>query len=96
MTARKKSLENNAAAIKDRIFDAMKTTGKEKFKTTLFSFSIGKNPVKLVIDDGEKIPRKYLIPQPAKVDNAKLKEDLKAGKKCKYAHLEQTERLTIK
>lgn len=96
LTARKKSLENNAAAIKERIFDAMKTTGKEKFKTTLFSFSIGKNPVKLVIDDGEKIPHKYLIPQPAKVDNAKLKEDLKAGKVCKYAHLEQSESLRIK
>ena len=96
LTARKKSLETNVAAIKQRIFDAMKTTGKEKFKTTLFSFSIGKNPAKLVIDDSEKIPRKYLIPQPAKVDNAKLKEDLKAGKVCSYAHLEQGESLKIK
>ena len=96
LTARKKSLETNVAAIKERIFDAMKTTGKEKFKTTLFSFSIGKNPAKLVIDDTEKIPRKYLIPQPAKVDNAKLKEDLKAGKVCSYAHLEQGESLKIK
>ena len=96
LTARKKSLETNVAAIKERIFDAMKTTGKEKFKTTLFSFSIGKNPAKLVIDDAEKIPRKYLIPQPAKIDNAKLKEDLKAGKVCSYAHLEQGESLKIK
>ena len=96
LTARKKSLETNVAAIKERIFDAMKTTGKEKFKTTLFSFSIGKNPAKLVIDDAEKIPRKYLIPQPAKIDNAKLKEELKAGKVCKYAHLEQSESLRIK
>ena len=96
LTARKKSLETNVAAIKERIFDAMKTTGKEKFKTTLFSFSIDKNPAKLVIDDAEKIPRKYLIPQPAKVDNAKLKEDLKAGKVCTYAHLEQGESLKIK
>ena len=96
LTARKKSLETNSDAIKQRIFDAMKATGKEKFKTTLFSFSIGKNPVKLIIDDAEKIPRKYLIPQPAKIDNAALKEDLKAGKVCKYAHLEQSESLRIK
>ena len=96
LTARKKSLETNVAAIKERIFDAMKTTGKEKFKTTLFSFSIGKNPAKLVIDDAEKIPRKYMIPQPAKIDNVKLKEDLKAGKVCSYAHLEQGESLKIK
>ena len=96
LTARKKSLETNVGAIKQRIFDAMKTTGKEKFKTTLFSFSIGKNPPKLVIDDAEKIPRKYLIPQPAKIDNESLKNDLKAGKICKYAHLEQGESLKIK
>ncbi len=96
LTARKKVLETNADAIKERVYNAMKATGKEKFKTTLFSFSIGKNPPKLVIDDAEKIPRKYLIPQPAKIDNAKLKEDLKAGKTCSYAHLEQSESLCIK
>ena len=96
LTARKKSLETNADAIKERVYNAMKATGKEKFKTTLFSFSIGKNPPKLVIDDAEKIPRKYLIPQPAKIDSAALKNDLKAGKVCKYAHLEQSESLRIK
>lgn len=96
LTARKKVYETNADAIKERIYNAMKTTGKEKFKTTLFSFTIGKTPVKLVIDDADKIPKKYLIPQPAKIDNAALKEELKAGKKCKYAHLETTERLTIR
>lgn len=96
LTARKKTYETNADTIKDRIYNAMKTTGKGKFKTTLFSFTIGKNPVKLVIDDADKIPKKYLIPQPAKIDNAALKEELKSGKKCKYAHLEQSESLRIK
>ena len=96
LTARKKALETNADAIKDRIYNAMKTTNKKKFKTTLFSFSIGNNPPKLVIDDETKIPKKYLIPQPAKIDNATLKADLNAGKKCRYAHLEQGESLKIK
>lgn len=96
LTARKKSLETNADAIKQRVFDTMKSTKKEKFKTTLFSFSIKKNPPKLVIDDETKIPKKYLIPQPAKIDNAAIKAELTAGKKCKYAHIEQGESLTIK
>lgn len=96
LTERKKQFENNAATIKDRIYNAMKLTGKEKFKTTLFSFSIGKNPAKLVIDDETKIPKKYLIPQPAKIDNAAIKEFLKGGASCKYAHLEQGESLKIK
>ena len=96
LTTRKKALETNADAIKDRIYNTMKSTKKEKFKTTLFSFSIKKNPPKLVIDDETKIPKKYLIPQPAKIDNAAIKAELTAGKKCKYAHIEQGESLTIK
>ena len=96
LTARKNALETNVDEIKDRIYNAMKSTKKEKFKTTLFSFSIKKNPPKLIIDDRTKIPKKYLIPQPAKIDNAALKADLSEGKKCKYAHIEQGESLTIK
>lgn len=96
LTARKNALETNAGAIKQRVYNTMKSTKKEKFKTTLFSFSIKKNPPKLVIDDETKIPKKYFIPQPAKIDNAAIKAELTAGKKCKYAHLETTERLTIR
>lgn len=96
LTARKEVLKNNADAIKQRVYNAMKSTKKEKFKTTLFSFSIRKNPPKLVIDDETKIPKKYFIPQPAKIDNAAIKAELTAGKKCKYAHIEQGESLTIK
>lgn len=96
LTARKNALETNAGAIKQRVYNAMKSTKKEKFKTTLFSFSIKKNPPKLVIDNETKIPKKYFIPQPAKIDNAAIKAELTAGKKCKYAHIEQGESLTIK
>lgn len=96
LAARRKAIETNAARLKDGLYNAMKTTGKEKFKTTLFSFNIQKNPVKLVIDDESKVPKKYYIPQPPKIDAAKLKEDLKAGAVRKYAHLEQGESLRIK
>lgn len=96
LTARKNALITNADTIKERIYNTMKAVNKPKFKTTLFSFSIKKNPPKLVIDDETKIPKKYFIPQPAKIDNAAIKSELTAGKKCKYAHLEATERLTIR
>ena len=96
LDARRKSIETNVKSIKARLYDAMKLTGKEKFKTTLFSFNIQKNPVKLVIDDETKIPKKYFVPQPPKLDATKLKEDLKAGAVRKYAHLEQGESLRIK
>lgn len=96
LTARKKALEGNIESIKNSVYNAMKLVEKPKFKTTLFSFSIQKNPVKLIIDDESKIPKKYFVPQPAKLDSAKLKDDLKAGAVRKYAHLEQGESLRIK
>lgn len=96
LSERRKAIEGHAARLKDGLYNAMKTVGREKFKTTLFSFNIQMNPVKLIIDDESKIPKKYLIAQAPKVDNAALKEYLKTGKTVKYAHLEQTEGLRIK
>lgn len=46
---RRVKVENNIKDIKQRLFDAMKTTGKEKFKTELFSFSIAKNGGKIPV-----------------------------------------------
>lgn len=46
---RRASLENNVKSIKQRLFDAMKLTGKEKFRTPLFNFSIAKNGGKIPV-----------------------------------------------
>ena len=96
LKSKRESIENNITAIKERLYTAMKVTGKTKFKTPLFSFSIGKNPKSLVVDFPEKVPAEYLIPQQPKVDNAKLKEDLNNGKVYDFAHLEQSESIRIK
>ena len=93
---KRESIEKNITVIKCRLYMAMKVTGKTKFKTPLFSFSIGKNPKSLVVDFPEKVPAEYLIPQQPKVDNAKLKEDLNNGKVYDFAHLEQSESIRIK
>ena len=69
----RKSLENNIARMKKSLETSMIETGNKKFKTPLFSFNIQKNPPTLVIDDFDKIPEKFLIPQPAKIDNKELK-----------------------
>lgn len=96
---RRKSLENRAANLKGRLQQMMEITGKVKFKTELFSFGIQKNPAAVVIDEQyiENIPEEYLIRQDPKIDRAKLKEDLKAGKDLDgIAHLEQSESLRIR
>ena len=96
LSGRRKAIENNIEVIKERLYNAMKLTEKEKFKTDLFSFNIQKNPAKLVIDDESLIPKKYYVKQEPKLDTSKLKADLKAGVVRKYAHLEQGESLRIK
>lgn len=96
LLSKRKSLENNIKRIKDNLFNAMKITGKEKIKTDLFSFGIQKSPAKLVIDDSSLIPEKYYVEQAPKLDEQRLKSDLKSGIECEYAHLEQGEHVRIR
>ena len=96
LTARKKALTDNQKRMKETLQSAMVATGKKKFKTTLFSFGIQKNPASVVLDT-DKIPEQYLIQQEPKVDKAGIKKDLQAGVKLDgIAHLEQTESLRIR
>lgn len=92
-------MDNNIKRMKENLQDTMEVTGKRKFKTPLFSFNIQKNPPSLVLDELEvnNIPGEYLIPQEPKVDTAKLKNDIKAGKDLGgIAHLESGYSLRIK
>lgn len=96
---RRKAIENNIKAMKERLQMAMQMTGKVKFKTTLFSFGIQKNPASVVLDSGnyEDYPEEFLIEQPPKIDKADIKEALKAGEDLGgLAHLEQTEGVRIR
>ena len=43
LAEKRKVLENGMERLKQNLFESMKATGKEKFKTDLFTFSIQKN-----------------------------------------------------
>lgn len=99
LTERKKAMEANRQRIKDYLQKSMVVTGKTKFKTEKFSFSVQKNPASVVLDtdDIDRIPVKYLVPQEPKVNKTQIKEDLKAGMELPgIAHLEQSESLRIR
>ena len=99
LTERKKAMEANRQRIKDYLQKSMVVTGKTKFKTEKFSFSVQKNPASVVLDtdDIDRIPAKYLVPQEPKVNKTQIKEDLKAGMELPgIAHLEQSESLRIR
>lgn len=96
LKARKDSVEANADRLKKSLEEAMKATGKVKFKTALHSFGIQKNPQSVYIIEGEKIPDEYLIPQEPRIDKRAILADLKAGKTFSFAELQQTEGLRIR
>jgi len=85
LSRKKSSYENNIKIMKESLENTMKITGKTKFKTELFSFNIQNNPPRLVID--KDVPEQFLIPQPPRVDNARIKDLLKQ-QELDFAHLE--------
>lgn len=98
LAGRRIALENKKKRMKANLYEAMKTVGKPKFKTSLFSFGIRKNGGKraLVLDVGvDKLP-----PEMQKVtieaNNEALREYLGKAESCEYCHLaEQGEHLSI-
>ena len=91
-----KSIEANIDRMKSALEAAMRLTGKTKFKTALFSYSIQKNPPALKIDMPDRVPAEFLIPQEPKVDSAAIKRELKEGVVFEWCHLEQSEGLRIR
>lgn len=99
LKSRRKKLEDNISRMKQVLFDNMKMTGKVKFKTGLFSFTIAKN--------GGKIPVIVDVPTSTLADEFVIIEEkpnleaigkyLEANPKCQFAHFgERGESLRIK
>lgn len=97
LTEMKKVVANNKKAIKQNLENAMIETGKTKFKTTLFSFEIQKNPASVRIKDESLVPEEYRIKQPDKIDKKLLIKALKEGAVfTENIELVQTESLRIR
>ena len=92
LTKIKKMLENRSKDLKEHLKQCMEVTGKTKFKTALYSFSIQKNgsvnPLKIDADVKD-IPQEYLIPQPPKPDTNAIRKALEEGEVLHFAHLEE-------
>lgn len=96
LKTKRQAAENKVKWLKTYLEDNMKLTGKTKFKSGMFNFSIQKNPASVNITDEKIIPGEFLIPQPPKVDKTSLKEILKRGIEVPGAELKQTEGLRIR
>ncbi len=96
LKTKRQATENKVKWLKTYLEDNMKLTGKTKFKSGMFNFSIQKNPASVNILDERVIPEEFLIQQPPKVDKTSLKEILKRGIEVPGAELKQTEGLRIR
>lgn len=96
LQARKKTIENNAKYIKQRLEGAMIVTGKRKFKTALFSFNIQKNPSTVTVTKPDAVPKQFWKEQAPVLDKKGLIAFLKENGDTDYAALTASESLRIR
>ena len=91
-----KTLENRIKYLKNSLQEAMNKTGKRKFSTDLFTFSIVKNGGKqAVVIDGD-VPITYMR-KVMENDTDKIRQALEAGEELSFASLKpRGESLRIK
>lgn len=77
LKARRMALENRVDRLKTAIQNAMELTGTKKLKTSIGNWSIQKNPLSVSEVDVEKVPARFLIEQPPKVDRRAILEEFK-------------------
>lgn len=94
---RKMSITNRRDRMKQGLERMMRTTGRTKFKTALFSFNIQKNGglAPILMKEGEQIPAEWL--KPGDPDTGKIREFLQNGGTLPFASLgERGESLRIR
>lgn len=96
LTQSAKTFDNKIKMLKSNLFNCMKITGKTKFTTNLFSFSIAKNGGKQVLTVDGDVPKEY-TKTITENDTDKIRADLESGKDLPFAHLEpRSESLRIR
>ena len=95
MALRRKRIETAITKAEDTMAMYMRTVGKTKFKTALFSYGFRKSQA-VEITSEEDLPAWALIEQPPKISKTEIKEHLKAGETVPGAKLVENESLSIR
>ncbi len=83
--------ERSADFLTERLKMAMEKLGRKKMETERFRITVANNggKVPLEIYDETLIPDKFMIPQPAKIDNDGIRQAIEAGEDIPGAKLGQ-------
>lgn len=93
------AIDRMKEAMKMSLETALEDSPEKKMTCGTFTCAIQNNPESLILDEEhlEKIPMEYLKFTEPEIDRAKMKADLKAGKKLDgLAHLESSTSLRIR
>ncbi|HAR6219142.1 siphovirus Gp157 family protein [Staphylococcus pseudintermedius] len=93
---RKTSNQNGISRLKESLQFTMESTGKEKFKTALNSYSIANNPPSLDVTEESLIPKEYWVSQAPKLNKKDLLKDIKNGADIKGVEVKQTRSLRVR
>ncbi|ENL6203328.1 siphovirus Gp157 family protein [Staphylococcus pseudintermedius] len=93
---RKTSNQNGISRLKESLQFSMESTGKEKFKTALNSYSIANNPPSLDVVEESLIPTEYWVSQAPKLNKKDLLKDIKNGADIKGVEVKQTRSLRVR
>ncbi|WP_194722273.1 siphovirus Gp157 family protein [Noviherbaspirillum malthae] len=98
LEARHEALQRAAQRGRQLILDLMRTAGRDRVNTALFSMAVKKNPLTVVIDDEAQLQSEYFTHHeaPAPTPNKRaIAAALKAGIPVAGVHTEQGVRLDI-
>lgn len=77
LNARRVALNNGIDRLKANLQNAMTATGQKKVKTSIGSWYIQRNPMSANVTDVSKVPARFLIEQPPKVDRQAMLREFK-------------------
>lgn len=90
LASNRKIKENKVKRLKEYTRECLERVGKKKVETSIGNISLRKSPASLKILDDSLIPSSYKETiETVKIDNSRIKSDLKAGLKIEGAVLEE-------
>lgn len=94
---RRKTLENRLEGLESYLFSVLKANNIQKVKAGTFTVGIQKSQASVSLLDEAKIPAKYRVAQPDKIDKKAIAKDIKDGVIVEGARLvEDNEHLRIR